>query len=106
MWGMFVKYCGLHGNEPLLPPGVILIEAGTWPVIRATVRRYMPELAAAVGDAARKDTYVMMHQDAFAADYHYDEYILCGLALAYAHRHGVTLGVLGKNGSTLTPRAG
>jgi hypothetical protein len=39
----------------------------------------------------------VLHQDAFAAGYHKDEYILLGLAIKYAGLHNVAVTIIGKN---------
>src|SRR5262245_14763000 len=40
---------------------------------------------------------MVLHQDAFAAGYHKDEYILLGLAIKYAGLHNVAVTIIGKN---------
>jgi hypothetical protein len=44
---------------------------------------------------------VLLHQDAFAADYQEDEYTLLGMAIKYAGLRGKEVRVIGKNRSTL-----
>ena len=44
---------------------------------------------------------VLLHQDAFAADYQEDEYVLLGMAIKYAGLRGREVRVIGKNRSTL-----
>jgi hypothetical protein len=41
-----------------------------------------------------------MHQDAFAAGYDEDEYMLLGMAVKYAGLHGVEVTFIGKNHET------
>jgi hypothetical protein len=63
----------------------------------ATIRRKPPEFAKACADDAE---LVSLHQDAFAADYQEDEYVLLGMAIKYAGlRRKVR--VIGKNRSSL-----
>jgi len=44
---------------------------------------------------------VLLHQDAFAADYQEDEYKLLGMAIKYAGLRGKEVRVIGKNRSSL-----
>jgi len=44
---------------------------------------------------------VVLHQDAFAADYQDDEYKLLGMAIKFAGLHGKEVRILGKNRETL-----
>src|ERR1700686_1665856 len=64
----------------------------------ATIRRKLPDFAKACADEAE---LVLLHQDAFAADYQEDEYVLVGMAIKYAGRRGKEVRVIGKNRSTL-----
>src|SRR5437667_5556034 len=47
----------------------------------AIIRKKLPEFAKACADDAE---LVLIHQDAFAADYQGDEYALLGMAISYA----------------------
>jgi hypothetical protein len=50
----------------------------------------------------RGDTELaLLHQDAFAADYQEDEYVLLGMAIMYAGLRGKEVRVIGKNRSIL-----
>jgi hypothetical protein len=49
----------------------------------ATIRRKLPDFAKACAVDAE---LVLLHQDAFAADYQEDEYTLLGMAIKYAGR--------------------
>jgi hypothetical protein len=71
-------------------------------VLRATVDRYLPDFARGVAEmAARaKDSTMVLHQDAFAASYHDDEYTLLGMAIKYAGLHGIVVTVIGRNHET------
>lgn len=44
---------------------------------------------------------VLLHQDAFAADYQDDEYLLLGMAIKYAGLRRKEVRVIGRNRSTL-----
>jgi len=44
---------------------------------------------------------VLLHQDAFAADYQDDKYMLLGMAIKFAGLRGKEVRVIGKNRSTL-----
>jgi hypothetical protein len=64
----------------------------------ATIRTKLPEFAkACAGDTEM----VVLHQDAFAADYQEDEYALLGMAIKYAGLRGKEVRVIGKNRSSL-----
>lgn len=73
-------------------------------VVRVTVEKYLPEFAKAVRDmlAIEADTRgpITLHQDAFAAGYHDDEYTLLGMAIKYAGLSGVSVMVMGTNHET------
>ena len=45
--------------------------------------------------------HVLLHQDAFAADYQEDEYKLLGMAIKYAGLRGKEVRVIGRNRSSL-----
>jgi quercetin dioxygenase-like cupin family protein len=64
----------------------------------ATIRTKLPEFAKVCADDAE---LVLLHQDAFAADYQEDEYKLLGMAIKYAGLRGKEVRVIGKNRSTL-----
>jgi len=64
----------------------------------ATVRKQLPDFARMC--ASDVET-VILHQDAFAADYQEDEYTLLGMAIKYAGLRGKEVRVIGKNRSTL-----
>jgi hypothetical protein len=62
----------------------------------ATIRTNLPDFAKACADETE---LVLLHQDAFAADYH--EYLLLGMAIKYAGLLGKEVRVIGKNRSSL-----
>jgi hypothetical protein len=64
----------------------------------ATIRKRLPEFAKACADDTE---LVLLHQDAFAADYRDDEYLLLGMAIKYAGLRGKEVRVIGKNRQTL-----
>ena len=64
----------------------------------ATIRKKLPELAKACADDTE---LVLLHQDAFAADYQEDEYVLLGMAIKYAGLRGKEVRVIGKNRSSI-----
>jgi hypothetical protein len=64
----------------------------------ATIRRELPDFAKACADEAE---LVLLHQDAFAADYQEDEYVLLGMAIKYAGLRGKEVRVIGQNRSSL-----
>jgi hypothetical protein len=64
----------------------------------ATIRKNLPDFAKACADDAE---LVLLHQDAFAADYQEDEYTLLGMAIKYAGLRGKEVRVIGKNRGTL-----
>ena len=45
---------------------------------------------------------VVLHQDAFAADYQDDEYKLLGMAIKFAGLYGKEIRIVGKNRETVT----
>jgi hypothetical protein len=71
----------------------------------ATVEHYLPEFAKGVKKATKEATksgqeeqpMMVLHQYAFAAGYHKDEFILLGLAIKYAGLHNVAVTIIGKN---------
>jgi len=63
-----------------------------------TVRKKLPDFARMCADEAE---LVLLHQDAFAADYQEDEYALLGMAIKYAGLRGKEVRVIGKNRSSL-----
>jgi hypothetical protein len=64
----------------------------------ATIRTKLPDFAKMCAD---ETDLVLLHQDAFAADFQEDEYRLLGMAIKYAGLRGKEVRVIGKNRSTL-----
>jgi len=63
----------------------------------ATVRKKLPDFARMCADDVE---HVLLHQDAFAADYQEDEYMLLGMAIKYAGLRGKEVRVIGRNRSS------
>lgn len=64
----------------------------------AEVNQKLPDFAGyCVGDAPM----ILMHQDAFAADYQDDELRLLGMAIKYAGLNGKEVRIIGSNQETL-----
>ncbi|MGA7291408.1 MAG: hypothetical protein WBW53_12680 [Terriglobales bacterium] len=64
----------------------------------AMIRKALPEFAKTCADDTE---LVLLHQDAFAADYQEDEYALLGMAIKYAGLRGKEVRVIGKSRQTL-----
>jgi len=64
----------------------------------AEVERLLPDF---VNSCREKAEVVIIHQDAFAADYQDQEYALLGKAIKFAGLHGKEVRVIGKNRETL-----
>jgi hypothetical protein len=64
----------------------------------ATIRKKLPDFARMGADDSE---LVLLHQDAFAADYQEDEYMLLGMAIKYAGLRGKEVRVIGTNRSSL-----
>jgi hypothetical protein len=93
-----------RGSRPL-PESAILIAPMTndermqrESSLIATIKKNLPDFAKACADDTE---LVLLHQDAFAADYQDDEYLLLGMAIKYAGLRGKEVRVIGKNRSTL-----
>lgn len=63
----------------------------------ATIRKSLPDFARMCADDSE---LVLLHQDAFAADYQEDEYMLLGMAIKYAGLRGKEVRVIGRNRSS------
>jgi hypothetical protein len=64
----------------------------------AAIRKKLPDFAKACADDTE---LVLLHQDAFAADYQEDEYMLLGMAIKYAGLRGKEVRLIGKIRSSL-----
>ena len=71
--------------------------------LKTTIEDCLPKFVAAIKNASEgaDDTVLVLHQDAFAAEYDDEEYLLLGMAVKYAGLHGVRLNIIGKNRETL-----
>jgi hypothetical protein len=66
--------------------------------LAAEVERLLPDF---VNSCRDKADVVIIHQDAFAADYQDQEYALLGKAIKFAGLHGKEVRIIGKNRETL-----
>ena len=66
--------------------------------LAAEVERLLPEF---VNSCRGRADVVIIHQDAFAADYQDHEYALLGKAIKFAGLHGKEVRIIGKNRDTL-----
>jgi hypothetical protein len=66
--------------------------------LTAEVERLLPDF---VNSCRDKADVVIVHQDAFAADYQDHEYALLGKAIKFAGLHGKEVRIIGKNRETL-----
>jgi hypothetical protein len=71
--------------------------------LMAEVERLLPDFVNSCRDNA---DVVIVHQDAFAADYQDHEYALLGKAIKFAGLHGKEVRIIGKNRGTLTGSSG
>ncbi len=66
--------------------------------LAAEVERLLPDF---VNSCRGKSDVVIIHQDAFAADYRDHEYALLGKAIKFAGLHGKEVRIIGKNRESL-----
>jgi hypothetical protein len=66
--------------------------------LAAEVERLLPDFVYSCRDNV---DVVIVHQDAFAADYQDHEYALLGKAIKFAGLHGKEVRIIGKNRETL-----
>jgi hypothetical protein len=64
----------------------------------AEIEHLLPDF---VNSCRDKANVVIIHQDAFAADYQDHEYMLLGKAIKFAGLHGKEVRIVGKNRETL-----
>lgn len=69
--------------------------------LKQTVEKYVPEFVAGLREPKTK--IVMLHQDAFASGYDYDEYVILGMAIKLAGLYGKTIHFHGLTGDTCVP---
>ena len=67
-------------------------------VLVRTIQKLLPEFVNACEGSAEE---VVLHQDAFAAEYQEDEYKLLGMAIKYAGLRGKEIRVVGRNRTTV-----
>ena len=65
--------------------------------LASQVERLLPDFVSSCRDNA---DVVIIHQDAFAADYQDHEYALLGKAIKFAGLHGKEVRIIGKNSET------
>jgi len=68
----------------------------------AAVEKMLPEFARTC--RAQDTPFVVMHQDAFAADYQEEEYRLMGMAIKFACICGKEVRIIGTNRQSVGPR--
>jgi hypothetical protein len=66
--------------------------------LAAEIESLLPDFVSSCRDQA---AVVIIHQDAFAADYQDHEYALLGKAIKFAGLHGKEVRIIGKNRETL-----
>jgi hypothetical protein len=66
--------------------------------LAAEVESLLPDF---VNSCRDKAAVVIIHQDAFAADYQDDEYVLLGKAIKFAGLYGKEVHIIGRNRETL-----
>ena len=66
--------------------------------LAAEIERLLPDF---VNSCRDKADVVLIHQDAFAADYQDHEYALLGKAIKFAGLHGKEVRIIGTNRETL-----
>jgi hypothetical protein len=71
--------------------------------LAAEVERLLPGF---VNSCRDKADMVLIHQDAFAADYQDQEYALLGKAIKFAGLHGKEIRIIGRNRETLQGSSG
>jgi hypothetical protein len=64
----------------------------------STIQKALPDFAAACASDVEE---VVLHQDAFAADYQEGEYLLLGMAIKFAGLSGKAVRVTGMNRETI-----
>ena len=69
-------------------------------LLAAEVEEKLPEFAKACRE--KESEALLLHQDAFAADYQEGEYALLGKAVKYAGLFGKEIHIVGKNKTTLS----
>ena len=68
--------------------------------LSAQIERLLPEF---VKSCSNKEVLII-HQDAFAADYQQSEYALLGMAIKFAGLYGKEVRIIGTNRETLEPK--
>jgi len=79
-------------------PEMDLSEKGV--ALQTEIEARLPDFVAMVRNSSNE--IVILHQDAFAADYQANEFDLLGKAIKYAGMFGRTVQIVGRNRETLT----
>ena len=66
--------------------------------LTTAIEKLLPDFAKSCRDTKE---VMVLHQDAFAADYQDDEYKLLGMAIKFAGLHGKEIRIVGKNRETV-----
>lgn len=61
----------------------------------------LPKFVEAIEDAKKEKAILILHQDAFAADYQENELYLLGCVIKYAGENGVEVRIIGNNKETI-----
>lgn len=70
-------------------------------IVQKLVEGEMPNFQAMIDNAEKKKALVILHQDAYAADWQLDELILLGSAIKCAGEKGLEIRIIGKNRETI-----
>jgi ATP adenylyltransferase/5',5'''-P-1,P-4-tetraphosphate phosphorylase II len=54
-----------------------------------------------INEAKKENAFIILHQDAFCADYQDEEFFLLGNYIKYIGEHGIEIRIIGKNRETL-----
>jgi hypothetical protein len=68
--------------------------------LKDTITKYLPDFPKMAAKCKQEDASIILHQDAFAAGYDEDEYILLGMAVKYAGLFGIRIIFTGTNHET------
>lgn len=73
--------------------------------LSSTIESKIPDFALKCSGLPKAEVLIL-HQDAFAADYQPDELLLLGMAIKYAGIHGKVVHFIGTNRETLSTDTG
>lgn len=84
-----------------LPSPDVLEEHARIEILKLTIEKYIPDFAESIAAVSKEaDSILVLQQDAFAAAYDDDEYMLLGMAIKYAGLHSVEMRIVGASGET------